>query len=278
MKLPMYRACAALLCLVLASCVPPGSGGTGGGGGGAAVLTINNRPITADQLISSPFIRESLRNLVFYESMVDAAKKAGVTIDEKEVDKTFDEQKQQFAAGDAKGWQEFLAQNMATEDEFKNQIRSQMYFQGLVKKRVEVTEDEMKDSWAKEKDDIIAVYAQQNHIPEADKAKVTYEQAKDTIKSRLEAMKGMQAQEQVMQEVVSQATFVINAMSDKEKAKLIEDLVLNNEKKRLADSAAEREKAGAPNSSTPPMGGGAPEGGAAVPPAEGSMPPAEGGK
>ncbi len=243
MQIPMKRACAAVLCLVLASCVPPGSSGTGGaGGGGAVAMQINGRPITTEQLLSSPFLRESLRNLIFFETMVATAQEAGVTIDEKEVDKTFEEQKAQYSMGDAAGWNDFLSQNMSTEDEFKNQIRSSMYFDGLIKKKVNVTEDDIKKSWDNEAAIIRDVYAQQNAIPDADKAALTFDQVKDTIKMRLESMKSMEAQEAVMQDIIGKAEVKLSGISDKTKSELLENLIINNEKKRLEETMKEREE------------------------------------
>ncbi|MCC7478471.1 SurA N-terminal domain-containing protein [bacterium] len=267
----MKRACAAVLCLVLASCVPPGSTGTGGGGG-AVAMQINNRPITTEQLLSSPFLRESLRNLIFFETMVATAQEAGVTIDEKEIDKTFEEQKAQYSMGDAQGWQDFLSQNMSTEEEFKNQIRSSMYFEGLIKKKVNVTEDDIKKSWDTDANIIRDVHAQQNAIPEAEKAALTFEQVKETIKLRLESMKGMEAQEQVMQDIITKASVKISGISDKTKAQLLEDLILNNEKKRLEETMKEREETKKKmEAEQAAAAGGAPaggaEGGAVAPPA-----------
>lgn len=277
MQIPVKRACAALLCLVLASCVPPGSSGTSSSGGGSPeVLQINGRGITADQMLSSPFMRESLRNLIFFETMVSTAKEAGVEIDEKEVDKTYEEQKAQYSMGDASGWKDFLSQNMSTEEEFKNQIRSSMYFDGLLKKKVNVTDAEIKASWDSEASIIKDVHAQQNAITPEEKDKLTFEQVKETIKARLESMKALQAQEEVMQDIITKATVKLTAIKDKEKAQLLEDLIINNERTRMEETMKEREgmkekmeKEAAAAGQIP--GGGAPaspaEGGAVAPPA-----------
>jgi hypothetical protein len=97
-----------LLLAAFSSCVTPQSQGTTTAGStGGAVMRINDRPVTAEELVTSPIIRPLLRQYITYNSSMELASARGAAPDPAEIDERVQELRQQFEE-DGVNWQDFL--------------------------------------------------------------------------------------------------------------------------------------------------------------------------
>jgi hypothetical protein len=251
---------AAVIVLMLAACVTTPSGSGSGGGGSAKssaqTLEIDGHPVTLADLVKSPLIRPALFRYIQFDSLKSEAAKKGIKIDQAELDKAVEEQKTSVTES-GQAWEEFLSQQGMTEAEFIDSARSRLLFQKLTEAMVVVTDKDAKDLWDKSKDQVINRYMTENHLPESDKAGLTFEKVKATALAMAKEEQGFSKQEEVINAIVGNATLKLQGFGTAEEDKLLYDLILGNAqaevKKRLAEP-----KPGAPNLTVPGGQQGAP--------------------
>jgi hypothetical protein len=262
------------------ACTTAGAG-SGSNGADTVVMKVNDRPITAQELVSSPYMRSALREYIFYEAIKNEAKKYNAKVDEADFNKQIEDQKKNVELQMGMKWADFLKQNGMSEKEFIDRNRDQQLFKALGEARIKVTPEEAKKVWTDDKQQLIDQYAQQNHLPDSDKAKVTYEQVQKLAEDRVRQQKSMMMQGEVVGDAILAANLKVVAVKDPNEAKRLEDLILNNSKeeakKQVEQSKKQQEEALHPKPATPAGGpGGMPQ--ASGPNGQKSPPPGAGGQ
>ena len=245
--------------LLIGSCVVPPSGGSGATTGGSqkrvAIMTVNNRPVYADELLKSYMLRSILRQFLMLDAIKAEAAKRGIKIDETEVKKRLDEQKKQVTQTGG-NWDEFLKQQSMTEADAEDFMRVQMMIDGLTTAMVKISPEELKSEWDKNKATYIDQYLKENKLPDSEKAKATFEKVKPTIEKSLKERQKFSKQEELFDSLTESINLSLTSIADPAERQKYEDLIINDAKKQIEDKkkAAEenKKKAAAP----PPAGGG----------------------
>jgi len=273
----------ALLGLAVYACTTPGA--TSGAGGSPVLFKVNGHPVTAEQFFSSQAARGAVQQYVMLESMKQEAAKYGAKVEDKELNDKIADFKKQVTTGGNQSWDEFLKSSGMTEQEFVQRQRDMMLFQALQKKRVNVTDDEVKKVWDTDKTALVNEYAAKNHLPDSDKAKVTYDQVKDIARDRVEMNKVGMMQDEIMADIILNGKLEMTSIPDSAKAKTLEEEILGDQQKHARE---QKEKAKNPPAApsagaqggTPGGPGGAPPvrpGAQAAPPSQGGTKPPAGG-
>jgi len=204
------------------ACVPASNGA--GSSNNPVLFKVNGHPVTAEEFFSSQPASQAVNEFVMLASMKEEARKAGAQIDEKKLTSDIEDLKKNVT-NQGQTWEEFLKQQGMTEKQFVDQRRTFALFQALLKKKANVSETEMKKAWDDDKQTIINTYAAKNHLPDSEKAKVTYEQAKDDVRDRVEMSKMGIVQNQVMNDIILNSKLEFVSL-DPAKAKELTDKIM----------------------------------------------------
>lgn len=269
---------AAIVCAtLLLGCVNPGGGTSAGGGSAASAgqkIVVNGHPVTLQDLVTSPIIRQALLRYVQYDTLKQECAKKGIEVSQTDIDKRIEEQKTSIMES-GQDWDEWLKQQGLTLEEVIESERTMAMFEKLSESLVTVTEEEAKQLWDTNKDMVIAAYMRENHLPESEKASITWETCKDTALKMAKQSASFGKQQEVVDLITVNATLVLEGFGSAEDDKRNIDLILGNAQAAVAKRKAEESQTKSPMEMLP---GGSPDGSA--PPAEGAgegqtPPPAE---
>jgi hypothetical protein len=257
------------------ACTTPGGNASSNN---PVLFKVNGHPVTSEEFFSSPPASQAVNEFVMLASMKEEARKAGAQVDEKKLTSDIEELKKNVTQ-QGQTWDDFLKQQGMTEKAFLDQRRTFALFQALLKKKADVSDTEAKKAWDDDKQTIINQYAAENHLPDSEKAKVTFDQAKETAKSRVEQSKMGIVQGEVMNDIILNSKLEFVSL-DPAKAKEITEKIMGPSIERAKKQKEESEKAekeapktGATPGGPPPAG----DGKAVAKPAEGAPAP-KGGK
>jgi hypothetical protein len=274
----LFVMAAVLVCVVLyaAGCVSP-SGGTGGAkllgnSGRQAIMTVNGRKVYADELLKSMVTRNALRQFASICTLKEQAAKKGIKIDPAKLKARIEEQKAQMVSM-GQDWQTALSEQGITEKDVEDQIGMGMLFEALVNSMVEVTDEQIKATWEKNKDQIITQYLTENKLPDTEKPKVTFEQCKQIATDMCKSENGNGKQADALDTLTQETMLTLDAIQDPTERKLYEDLVINNVKKQ----AEKKKQEAAKNAAAAGAAGKIPPAAGQAPPAQGGPSPAQGG-
>lgn len=258
MLTPRLAALAVLVLLTCFGCVQPGSPGSGSVKS-PVLLKVSGREITAEEFISSPPVRNAIRQYILFDEMKAECAKRGIKVDEAEVERQFNETKQNVIMS-GQSWDEYLKQQGLTEDEYKEVIRGPMLFVAVSEAMNEITDEDIRKSWSdpNEKERLTNVYSSDNHLPDSDKAKLSLDDPKfyAFVKDNLQKFKIQTDQQAIIQKFVDQTTLDLSlAVKDPKKAKLYEDMILNNSKTKKEETAGGADKKPESDGSHPAAGG-----------------------
>jgi len=261
---------AACLALFATSCVGPSA--SKAGGGRQVVMTINDRPVYADDLVKSFILRQALQQYVVIEAFRAEAKRRNVRIDPTELKKKVDDQVKQLTANGTEDLSKYLKERGMTEKEIADSIEFNMLMDKVVETMVTITDQELKDSWSKQQDTYVDEYLKKNKLPDTEKKNVTFDKCRDMIRETLVGSRKMEAQGKLFNEVILKATLKLDGISEPAERKIYEDLILGGPQERVRDSMKKEEaqKGGAPPATSPPPPPGKVQQG--VPPAKGQPP------
>jgi hypothetical protein len=236
----------AALALTVYACTTPGA--SGGASGNAVLFKVNGRGVTAEEFISSPYLRDAMRQYIFYEAMKSEANKAGAKVDEADFTKKMEEEKKNVELQMNMSWADFLDQNGLTEKEYTTRNRDRELFNKLNEIKVKVSDAEARKVWETDKENLVNQYIAQEKLPDSEKAKVTFEQVKELAEERVRMNKMMLVQGEIVADIVLNAELDMVAIKDPARQKQLEDLILNNSKeqakKQKEDSQAQQKAAG----------------------------------
>jgi hypothetical protein len=242
MLTPRLAVLALLVLLITIGCVQPGSPGSGSAKS-PVLFKISNREITAEQFISSPPIRNAMRQFILFDEMKAECAKRGIKADQAEIEKQLADTKQGITLR-GQSWEEYLKENGTTEEEYREMLSGPLLFQALSKQLSEVTDEDVKKAWADEAERkrYSDGFAADNHLPDSDKAKLSLEDEKlhAYVKADLEQKKASGTQDDLIQNIVDQTTLDLDTcVRDPKKAQQFEDLILNNSKTKKDEKGEE---------------------------------------
>ncbi len=141
---------------------------------------VDKKPITRLDIyrqMDKVYGQQTLNDLVNEAILKDAIKKANVKVDEAKVQQEIDKLNKQFEK--LGGLDQALAQRGLSIDDLKDQIRTQLAIEEILKDKIQPTDDEIKQEYEKNKDTLYK-----------DK---TFDEVKDQIASALKQAKLSQA-------------------------------------------------------------------------------------
>jgi hypothetical protein len=267
-----------LVGLLMACVSPQGSGGTGGKD---VQLLVNGRTVSMEELIKSPVIRQSVMSYVMLDTLNGEFSRRNLKLDQKKIDEEVQKQKDS-AVQQGITWEEYLDRISMSEKDLMESLRVQQMFEGLVKAMANVTDEDVQKAWDKAKDQIISNYVSANHLPDSERAKLTFEDCKAEARRYAEDEASMGKQEEAYNMLIASSKLEIKGLASAEEAAEIVKQILGNKqddikKQEEAKKAAEQPQLAPPTAEgQPPAEGTTPPGGATPPPADSTPPPAEG--
>jgi len=243
---------AAVIVLMLAACVttPSGSGSGGSASAKGPTLVVDGHPVTLIDLVKSPMVRPAIFRYIQFDSLKTEAAKKGIKIDQAEIDKAVEEQKTSVTES-GQAWEEFLLQQGMTEAEFADSARSRLLFQKLTEALVEVTDKDAQDFWDKSKDQVINRYMTDNHLPESEKAGLTFDKVKATALAMVKEQKGFEKQEEVINSIVANATLKLEGFGTAEEDTQLFAMILGNAQNEVKKRQAEAKTLTTPQLTVP---------------------------
>jgi hypothetical protein len=232
--------------------------GAQGSANNPVLFKVNGHPVTTEEFFSSQPARGAVNEFVMLASMKEEARKAGAKVDEKKLTEDIEEFKKNVTA-QGQTWEEFLKSQSMEEKEFMEQRKTFALFQALLSKKANVTDEEAKKAWDDDKETIINEYAAKNHLTDTDKAKVTFEQAKETARERVEQTKMGMVQGDVMNEIILNSKVEFVALPS-DKAKQITDKIMGPAIERAQQQKDDAEKMKKAEAEAAKGGGAAAEG------------------
>lgn len=125
----------------------------GSDGFDAAVATVNGEKITKEDLYNflvKSYGEEALNVLVIEKVVLNEAEKENITVTDKEIQEEVDEMIEQYGGEDS--FNSALEYYNMTMDDIKHDIKMNLYLKKLLTPVIEITEDEMKEYFEKNKD------------------------------------------------------------------------------------------------------------------------------
>lgn len=248
--------CAALVC---AACVTSSAGSDN-----PAVFNVNGRDIYAADLIKSPMVRQAIKQYLITDALMRAAGKAGLYADEKDIDDQIQNIEQDALRQNMTIDDYLMKKQGITVDEVRESIKSQQLFEKLVDSQAKVTDKELDDYWNEHADEVKYSYARDNHLTEAERAKLTRDDVKDSLENMVRQDKLGQTRKDTYQSLIDGINLKILVMPDKAEEKMYEDLMINNSKTQPEEAQAGEGQApegqpegGAPGTEQPPSAGAA---------------------
>ena len=233
--------------LLVAGCDTPTTQSSGGGvhaasaKGGSVVMKVNGDPIPAAEVLSSNYVRDGLRQFIYFHNLRKIAAEEGITADPQEIDEHIALLKQRLAErGDT--WEGYLAQLMITEDEYRANLEESLLQDGIVEKRVGVTDEKMRKVWTDQEEKVVSEYMKENFLPESERDTVTYEMCHDILFLKVLRIEGVPILGDLQAELIDTATLEMTCMSD-EDAQFYEFLILDSAKSSRGKPIEEYEQA-----------------------------------
>jgi len=260
----------AFVALFAAGCVGPST--SKAGGGRQVVMTANGRPVYADDLLKSFIIRRDLQQYIVIDAFRAEAKRRNIRVDPAELAKKVDEQKKQLTANGTEDLSKYLKERGMTEKEISDSIELNMLVDKVVESTITITDQELKETWDKQKATYVDEYLKKNKLPDTEKKNVTFDKCRDMIRETLVGSRKMEAQGTLFNSVMLKATLQLVGISDPAERKIYEALLLTDTQDRVKESMKQEEaqKGGAPPATSPPPPPGEVQKG--VPPAKGQPP------
>jgi hypothetical protein len=225
--------------LLLAACVT-----SSGGDGSGAVMSVNGREITAKELLSSPMMRQSIKQFLIADALMREAGKEGLTADEEAINDQI-ENIEQDALSQGMTIEEYLAQQFMTIEDVKESIRMQQMFNKLIEARSVVTDSDRDDYWAEHGDEVKYAHARDNHLTEAEATELTREDVLETLDERIRLEKENVTRQGLMEGLINGIDLKVLVFDSRDEAKNLEDLIINSSKTDQEEEEAGPADAGA---------------------------------
>jgi len=246
--------------VALAACVTAPSGGES-----TAVFKVNGREITAEELVTSPVMRQAIKQFLITDALMREAAKEGVTADEDAINDQID-RIEQDALTQGMTIDEYLKQQFVTVAEVKESIRMQQVFDKLVEARSEVTDAERDAFWEERGEEVKYSYARENHLTDAEAGELTREQVQGTLDEMILRDKQSEVRQTMMEQLINDINLEIMVINDQAEAERYEDLLINLAKTDVEEPALEQPEVEMPPAADSVGGGesvgGTPEAGA----------------
>lgn len=227
--------------LTIAACVPSQTSGTE-----VVVFKVNDRDITAAELLKSPMVRQAVKQYLVTDALLREAGKAGIYADEEEIDEQMKQIEQDAISQDLTLEEYLTKKQYVTVEEVRESMRMSQLFEKLVESKVTITDEERLAFWNERQDEIKYTYARENHLTEAEVGDLSMETVKDTLDELIRRDKVGQTRTDLLNQLTNSIEVKLVAVADPEEAKLYEDLLINNSK--ILEEEAEPE----PTTETPP--------------------------
>lgn len=231
---PTLKLKLSILCvfvLILASCQGPDTSGPGSKGSeeSSVAFRVNGKAVTIKEIMSSPLVRQSLRQILIVDGIMSAAAAQGITIDEAEVDATMEEFKIQAVDRDQEFY-EVMDQMDTTEADYKQNIRINMFWEALLELRLEYTDEDLKERWEENPKRYKTIYARENALTDNEKDALTFEDVRETVDEAYKYERFGALSTVMEQDIVDNTDLNITCISDPEQRKYFEDLIINKKK------------------------------------------------
>jgi hypothetical protein len=214
-------------------------------GASGVAFVVSGEEFTTEDLLTSPLMRSPLREYCYSMTMLQKAREAKIEVSDEDIEAKIAETKVIVDQRNTT-WQHFLDSQFLTEEEYWLNTKYSLMFERMVASRVTVSEEDMMRIWDEMQSSIIDQYLSDNHLPESERSSVEFDMVKDICEERAGASLQQTALMEVRNEIVQEATLELTSVSDPEKRKRFEDLVLNMARDSQDASSESRAQPGTP--------------------------------
>ena len=238
-----------MLAAAIYSCTQNGGSKQGGvsnaTGAAGTAMVVTGVDFTAEDILTSPLMRNPLREYCYSMTMLKKVQDAKVEVSDADVEAKIDETK---AIVDQRNttWEHFLESQYLTEEEYWLNTKYTLMFEKLVESRVVVTDEDKMQIWDEQQASIIDQYLSENHLPESERSSVEYDMVKQICETRAGAARKQTALMEVRTEIVNETTLALSCVTDPDKRKQFEDLIVNMARDSQEASTESRAQPGTP--------------------------------
>ena len=225
MKLTFMFICASAV--LISSCAMPGVNATGGTGTQSNVaFVVNGYSVTTEELMTTPGLREPLKQLMVLNGILSMAAAQQIEIDPAVIEVRVDERKQQ-AKEQGRDFYVILEEMDTTEADLRENYRVSLIWEALLESRLEYTEDDLQALWDSNPNRFINVYVRENSLTDSEKEALTYEDLEDEVYQAFKYDNFSAIATTLQQEILDRVDLNITCIADPNDRKYFEDLIIN---------------------------------------------------
>ncbi len=143
------------------------------------IAKVNGQPITLKDMIDNPMFKRFVDQLVMRVVIKQKAAEEHIVVDEKEIKKRLDDMISEIGPGPS--WERWKQMQNVTEENLLEQFRIEALYEGLLKKRVNVSEEEAKARFEQNPLYYRRLYATEHKLTDAEVEKMSFEDIKDWV-------------------------------------------------------------------------------------------------
>lgn len=207
--------------------------------GDQPVMLINGEKIYAADVLSSPMARGFLRQYIFFRAVNEEAAASGVTVDPAKLEEQI-EAVQRSVIDNGEDWDEYLAAQAITEEEFRENVAGSLLFEAIVADRVDLSEEKLREVWDEEQTQIKDEYMRTNHYPDSMRSSITFGDCRETLRQKVLRRDGFPIMDELNKQMLRDSTIELLCFDSDQDAEKYEYLILYSvdEQMRRAEEAA----------------------------------------
>ena len=231
---------------VLASCVTGSTTNTATGKTPVSrskqpVMVVNGENVYSSDIIAFPSMRGALRQYIYRVGLAQEGRKKGITVDEQKLADLIEAEKE-LASGRNQTWQEYLAKANKTEEEFIDEKKADLIFDGLVAANTDTSEERLREFWEEHKEDTIDKYIKEYYLPESERESLTFEDCRDFVYLRVLQHEYFPKADALFKRLFDEAELKLLCFDTEDEAKHHEDLILYDIKRQAEEEAREAQE------------------------------------
>lgn len=182
------------------------------------IATVNGEVVSLQDLETYPGFKAMVDKLVQQKLIQQRSAKEGVQVDPARLDEELNKMKEQIGPGPS--YQQWLVESNITEQQLRQQIGLSLMFEGLLKRQVVVTEEEVKANFEQNPKFLRQMYGQEKHLTSEESENLTYEEMKDWLIEYMKRSRAYSQAQDLMDSLMNEADIDYLFMSPEARAAL----------------------------------------------------------
>lgn len=199
---------------------------------------VNGQPITLKDVIEHPAFKRIIDQIAQRSIIRQKAAEEGITVDEEKVKEKLDNMIAEIGPGPS--WERWKQMQGLTEEDLLEEFRIRYLYEEMLKRRVNVTDEEVKARFDNNPLFYKRAYARENNLTEDEADKLTFEDIKGWLKDYVITTEAYAMGQKVLDELMASADIDYLFLPPEERQRLKQEQL----EKRKALEAEKQEKEG----------------------------------